>query len=129
MMNRLLQLVYTTSLAVALAQVRVTGGRRQRDSSGDSDLSLYITTDKVLDTSPIPGTSGIDTRSPFDVVLTNATTLAVRGTLIIAADSADANSCTMVYGTDFNGEVWEDFAYQKISTGSNCDTTASCETI
>ena len=38
-------------------------------------------------------------------------------------------SCTMVYGTDFDGEAGEGFAYQTVSTGTDCDTTASCQTI
>lgn len=143
-MKRLLRLLCITGLATALAQARAMGHRHQRDDSGASDLSLYITTDKVLGTSPLLRTSDVHPRTPVDVVLTNATTLASRGTLIIAADSttpfydwvaqkitasSDANSCAMMYGTDFDGEVWEGFTYQTISTGSNCDTTASCETI
>lgn len=85
-MNRLLPLVCITGLAVALVQARVAGRHRQRDSSGDSDLLLYITTDKVLGTSPLLDISGVHTRSPIDVVPSNATALAARGTLIIAAD-------------------------------------------
>jgi len=143
-MNRLLQLVCITGLALVLAQARVARRHHQRNVSRDSNLSLHITTDKVLSTSPLLRTSGVHPRSPVDVVLTNATTLAARGTLIIPADSttpfydriaqkitasSDADSCTMICGTDFEGEVWEGLAYQTIPTGSNCDTTASCETI
>ncbi|RZK82900.1 MAG: hypothetical protein EOO66_25680, partial [Methylobacterium sp.] len=66
------------------------------------------------------------------------------GGLIIAADAttplydwiaqkitaiSDANSCALIYGTDSDGEIWEGYAYQTISTGLNCDTTAPCETI
>lgn len=143
-MNRLLQLLCTIGVAAALAPARVMARQQQRDASGASDLSLYITTDKILGTSPLVQTAGIQPRVPVSVVVTNTTTLAAPGTLIIAADtsaplydwvaqkitaSSDANSCTLVYGTDFDGEIWEGFAYQAISTGLNCDTTASCETI
>lgn len=58
-MNRTLQLLCIASLATALAQIRVTARHRQRDSPGDSGLSLYITTDKVLGTSPLLGISGV----------------------------------------------------------------------
>lgn len=116
----------------------------QRDASSESNLSLYITADKILGTSPLLKASAIHRRVPVNVVLTNATTIAATGTLIIAADAttplydwiaqkitaiSDANSCALIYGTDSDGEIWEGYAYQTISTGLNCDTTASCETI
>jgi hypothetical protein len=63
------------------------GRHHQRDASGASDLSVYITTDKILGTSPLLKPSGVQPRVPVDVVLTNATTIAASGTLIIAADS------------------------------------------
>jgi len=143
-MNRLVQLVCIAGLATALAQARAMGRHHQRDASGASDLSVYITADKILGTSPLLATSNIHPRVPVDVVLMNATTIAATGTLIIAADattplydwiaqkitaSSDSNPCALVYGTDFDGEIWEGYAYQTISTGLNCDTTASCETI
>src|ERR1700712_1123664 len=141
-MNRTLRLICVISLAAVLARPRALD--HQRDTSGDSDLSLYITTDKILANSPLLGNPGINSRVPVDVVVTNATTIAATGTLIIAEDStaplydwvaqkitasSDANSCSLVYGTDFDGEVWEGYAYQTISTGFNCDTTATCEHI
>lgn len=112
--------------------------------SADSDLSLYITADKILETSPLLKNLDVHPRVPVDVVVTNITTIAAAGPLVIPADSttglydwvtrkiatsSDANSCAMVYGTDFDGENWEGYAYQTISTGLNCDTTASCEII
>jgi hypothetical protein len=120
------------------------GPYHRRDAPVDSNLSLFITTDKISRTSPLPKTSDIHSRALIDVILTNATPIAAIVTLIIAADattplhdwivqkittSSDSDSCTLVYGTDFDGEVWEGFAYQTISTGLNCDTTASCEII
>jgi len=84
-MSRPLLLICLTSLATALAQARALD--HQRDTSGDSDLSLYITTDKILANSPLLGNSGISSRVPVDVVVTNATTIAATGTLVIAADS------------------------------------------
>ena len=143
-MNRLLRLLCATSVTAALAQARAMARQQQHDASAASDLSLYITTDKILGTSPLLQTHDVHQRVPVSVVVTNTTTLATPGTLIIADDtsaplydwvaqkitaSSDANSCTLVYGTDFDGETWEGFAYQAISTGLNCDTTASCETI
>jgi hypothetical protein len=116
----------------------------QSDALGHPDLSLYITTDKILATSPLLQTSDVHRRVPVDVDVTNTTTLAATGTLVIAADStaplyhwvaqkitasSDANSCSLVYGTDFDGEVWEGYAYQTISMGFNSDTTATCEDI
>jgi hypothetical protein len=143
-MKRIVQLLYISALAAALAQARAMERHHQRDAPADSNLSLYITTDKIARTSPLLKSSDIHPRVPTNVVLTNATTIAAADTLIIAADattplydwiaqkitaSSDANSCTLVYGTDFDGEVWEGFAYQTVSTGVNCDTTASCKTI
>lgn len=144
MMNRTIQLLSITSLAATLAQARAPGRHHQRDAPADSNPSLYITTDRISRTSPLLLSSDIHPRVPINVILSNATTIASSDTLIIAADatsplydwiaqkitaSSDSNSCTLVYGTDFDGEVWEGFAYQTISTGLNCDTTASRETI
>lgn len=143
-MNRILRLFCIAGLAAALAQTRAIGHHSQRDTSSDSDLSLYITTDKILGTSPLLQTSDVYRRIPVDIVLTNATTIAATGTLIIAADattplydwvaqkitaSSDANSCVLVHETDFDGEAWEGCAYQRIFTGLKCDTTASCENV
>ena len=138
-----LQLLCILALAPTLAQTQATG-RHQRDASTDYDVSLYITTDKVLETSPLLGSSGLHKRGSKDIVVNNATIIAATGSLIILSDSTalfynwiaqkiknspDANSCTMVYGTDFDGEVREGFAYQTIPTGLSCDATASCRTI
>jgi hypothetical protein len=90
----------------------------QSDALGHPDLSLYITTDKILATSPLLQTSDVHRRVPVDVDVTNTTTA-----------SSDANSCSLVYGTDFDGEVWEGYAYQTISMGFNSDTIATCEDI
>jgi hypothetical protein len=116
----------------------------QRRASADSDLSLYVITDKISRTSPLLKSSDVHPRVPVDVVLTNSTTIVATNTLIIGVDaitplydwiaqnitvSSDAYSCALVYRTDFDGEVWEGFAYQTVLTGLDCDTTASCETI
>lgn len=141
-MDRILRPLCIAGLVAALAQARAV--EHQRDASGQSDLLLHVTTNKILGTSPLVKSSDIHRRLPVDVVVTNATTIAATGSLIIAADattplydwvaqkitaSSDAHSCALVYGIDFDGEVWEGYAYQTISTGLNCDTTASCEII
>lgn len=148
-MNRTIRLVWIAGLSAVLAQARAMSRgdvppHHQRDPSADSGLSLYITADKVLGTSPLLENHDLHPRVPVDVVVTNTTTIAAAETLVILADSttglydwvtqkitasSDANSCAMVYGTDFDGESWEGYAYQTISTGLNCDTTASCEAI
>lgn len=120
MMRRTIQLLCITSFAAALAQARAMERHHQRDTPTDSNLSLYITTDKISRTSPLLKSSDIHPRVPIDIVLSNTTTIAASDTLIIAADattplydriaqkitaSSDANSCALVYGTDFDGEV------------------------
>jgi hypothetical protein len=149
-MDRISRLLCITGLVASLAQARAMRHvpvplHKQHDAVGNSDISLYITTDKILATSPLLQTSDVHRRVPVDVVVvTNTTIIAATSTLVIAADStaplydwvaqkitasSDANSCSLVYGTDFDGEVWEGYAYQTISMGFNSDTTATCEDI
>lgn len=134
------RLVWFAALAAALTQARAS----RRTAVPDSEMSLSITTDKVLETSPLLKHPDSPQRVPINVTVTNTTSIAATGNLIIAADSSpglydwvarkitaasDANSCAAIYGTDFDGQVWEGYAYQTITKGLNCDTIAPYKTI
>lgn len=110
----------------------------------DFGMSLSITTDRLLDTSPLLKDADPHSRVPINVTITNTTSVATTGTLVVTADStpglydwvarkitssSDANSCAPVYGTDFDGKFWEGYAYQTIAEGLNCDTVAPYATI
>jgi hypothetical protein len=135
--------IWIVTLATALAQARdirraAVTYHQTRDISSDSKVLVSITSDKLLATSPLLQTPGLlHQRVPIDVVVTNTTSVAATGTLVIAANSSpglydwvalkitaisDANSCAAIYGTDFDGEIWEGYAYQTITAGPNCDT-------
>jgi hypothetical protein len=136
-------------LAAALAQARdmrriAVSYHQTPDLSGDSKVLISITTDKLLATSPLLQNPGIHQRVPIDIVVTNITSVAATGNLVFAANSrpglydwvalkitasSDANSCALVYGTDFDGETWEGYAYQTITKGLDCDTITSYETV
>lgn len=42
---------------------------------------------------------------------------------------SDQNSCTLVYGQETVGGIYQSYAYQATTTGKNCDTTALEKTI
>jgi hypothetical protein len=42
---------------------------------------------------------------------------------------SDRNSCTLVFGTDYDDGYYEGYAHQATTTGKNCDTTAIQKTI
>jgi hypothetical protein len=42
---------------------------------------------------------------------------------------SDQNSCTLVFGTDYNDGYYEGYAHQATTTGKNCGTTAIQKTI
>jgi hypothetical protein len=133
--------VWIIGLAAALVQARdmriaAVPYRQTRDSSSDSKLLVSITTDKVLATSPLLQTPGLHLRIPINVAVTNTTAVTATGNFVVAANSSpglydwvalkitaisDANSCALVCGTDFDGEVWEGYAYQTITKGLNYD--------
>jgi hypothetical protein len=141
--------IWTIGLAVALAQARdmrraAIPYHQTRDLSADSKVLISITSDKLLTTSPLLQTPGLHQRVPIDVVVANTTAITATGNLVVAANSrpglydwvalkitasSDSNSCALVYGTDFDGEVWEGYAYQTITKGLNCDTITPYEAI
>lgn len=129
-----------TGLVATLARARVMN----RMAVTDLGISLSITTDKLLSSSPLLKNVVAPSRVPTNVTITNTTSITTTSSLIVAADStpglydwvarkittsSDANSCAPVYGTDFDGKFWEGYAYQTITEGLNCDTVAPYATI
>jgi hypothetical protein len=141
--------LWIIALAAALAQARdmrraAIPYHQTRDISSDSKVVVSITLNKLLATSPLLQRPGLHQRVPIDVVVTNTTAVTATGNLVVSANSrpglydwvaakitasSDANSCALVYGTDFDGEVWEGYAYQTITIGLNCDTITPYEDI
>jgi hypothetical protein len=123
--------VWIIGLAAAQAQARdmrraAIPYHQIRDISSDSKLSVSITSDKLLATSPLLQTPGLHQRVP---IAANSRPGLYDWVAAKIAASSDANSCALVYGTDFDGKVWEGYAYQTITAGLNCDTITPYEDI
>jgi hypothetical protein len=148
-MDDMARYLWIIVLAAALAQARdmkraAVPYHQTRDISSDSKVVVSITSDKLIATSPLLQSPGLHQRVPVEVVVTKTTSVAATATLVITANSSpglydwvalkitaisDAYFCAPIYGTDFDGEIWEGYAYQTITAGPNCDTITPYENI